>query len=117
MDALDAEAGDVGHDRDEPGAHERRGQQRADEEPAHVRSRLALEDEPGPHPHDAQARVVALDRDPALRGWLQEGDRRATPTISETRGSPDSARTTLVPRFPVAPVTTMRMVAIRYPRV
>jgi hypothetical protein len=37
---------------------------------------------------------------------VQEGARRATPTISSISGLSLNARTVLVPTFPVAPVTT-----------
>src|SRR5688500_11008061 len=54
----------------------------------------------------------------AVRHWsfgsVRPGLRLATPTISETWGSAASALTTLVPAFPLAPVTTTRMPR-RYP--
>jgi len=46
-----------------------------------------------------------------VRGLSRRGRRRARPTISSTRGSAASARTTEVPTLPVAPVTTIRMSA------
>src|SRR4051794_37582554 len=49
-----------------------------------------------------------------LGSW-RSGRRRATPTISSTAGSAPSARTTLVPMFPVAPTTTTRMVGKAFP--
>jgi hypothetical protein len=44
-----------------------------------------------------------------LAGRHEEGVRRATPTISVTAVSAASASTTLVPTFPVAPMTTTFM--------
>ena len=44
----------------------------------------------------------------------RRGSRRATATISVTDASADNARTTLVPTFPVAPVTTTFMSVSHY---
>ena len=52
---------------------------------------------------------VATSASPSASSAGPPGRRRARPTISVTRGSAASAASTLVPAFPVAPVTTMRM--------
>ena len=61
MDGLEAEARSVGHERDQPGSQQGPGQKWAGEQPADLGGRLSLEDQPGPHPDNAQLGVLALE--------------------------------------------------------
>jgi hypothetical protein len=92
---------------------------RAGEQAPDLGPRLALEDQPRAQADDSQPPLELVER--ALGGRLVAGveagrDALARPrlvdgSISVTRSSPASARTTLVPTLPVAPVTTIRIPA------
>jgi hypothetical protein len=58
---LDAEARNVRHEAQQAAAQERRGKERAGEQPPDAGGGLALEDQPRPQPHDAHLGMPALE--------------------------------------------------------
>jgi hypothetical protein len=102
-----------------PGAKRAGERGRVGEQAPDLGPRLALEDQPRAQADDSQPPLELVER--ALGGRLVAGveagrDALARPrlvdgSISVTRSSPASARTTLVPTLPVAPVTTIRIPA------
>jgi hypothetical protein len=62
VDGLEHEAGVVRHDRDQPAADQRAGQERAREQAADPGGGVALEDQSRTQPYHAHLRSISLDR-------------------------------------------------------
>ena len=116
VDGLDAQARVARHHGHELAAHERAGQERADEQPPDAGRRAALEDQPGAQAHDAHVRVRALEGvQPALdlglvaRVERRRGARRRPRLVDEAvlgaraRRRRPTTRTRATPRRPRQP--------------